>query len=160
MPKTCVLGPVDVFWRFWLSRNHEFLYHFLELSINLGWSMMKVDPIYVIFNMGLALFHKQLYENRNICKRGIGKIRIFFNWIAYWIAYWPLLFRCGITAPCYSGVEWHGPSVQQSSCMPANMCMAAQARPCWLLACKHVCVDTCIWGRPIRHARSDSSTRE
>ena len=21
------------------------------------------------------------------------------------IAYWPLLFRCGITAPCYSGVE-------------------------------------------------------
>ena len=27
--------------------------------------------------MALAVFHKQLYENRNDCKRGIGKIRIF-----------------------------------------------------------------------------------
>ena len=27
--------------------------------------------------MALAVFHKQLYENRNIRKRGIGDIRIF-----------------------------------------------------------------------------------
>ena len=27
--------------------------------------------------MALAVFHKQLYKNRNDCKRGIGKIRIF-----------------------------------------------------------------------------------
>ena len=27
--------------------------------------------------MALALFHKQLYKNRNDCKRGIGEIRFF-----------------------------------------------------------------------------------
>ena len=49
--------------------------------------MIKVDRIYLIFNMAYAICHKQLYKNRNICKRGIGKIRILLNWIAYCIAY-------------------------------------------------------------------------
>ena len=37
--------------------------------------------------------------------RGIKKIVFVFIVLPIGIAYWPLLFRCGITAPCYSGVE-------------------------------------------------------
>ena len=68
--------------------------------------MIKVDRIYVPVNMVLALFHKHLQKNRNIFERGIGQIRFFLIVLPIGIAYWPLLFRCGITAPCYSGVEY------------------------------------------------------
>ena len=36
---------------------------------------------------GINPFLKTIIKHRNDCKRGIGKILIFFNWIAYCIAY-------------------------------------------------------------------------
>ena len=52
---------------------------------------------------GTSPFSKTIFKIFDLIVTGVsGKSGIFFDWIAYWIAYWPLLFRCGITAPCYS----------------------------------------------------------
>ena len=55
-------GPENRFWglgtfweRFGVSKNHRFIYHFQKCSMDLGWSVIKVDRIDVIFNMALLL---------------------------------------------------------------------------------------------------------
>ena len=59
------------------SKKLPICLQYWQLSINVVWSVIKVDRIYVIINMALALFHKQLYKHRNICKRVSGKSGFF-----------------------------------------------------------------------------------
>ena len=54
---------------------------------------------------GISPFSKTIIKDRFICKRGIGEIRIFLIDLPIELPIGPVLFRCGITAPCYSGVE-------------------------------------------------------
>ena len=75
-------GPANRFWglgTFWGVQKSSIYLPFWTFSMNLGWSVVKVDRIYGIFDMALALFHKQLYKIQNNCKRGIGKIWIFIQ---------------------------------------------------------------------------------
>ena len=60
--------------------------------------MIEVDRLHVIFNMALAVFHKQLWTNRNNCKRGIEESGFFCIVLGIGLAYWLLLFPCGRTA--------------------------------------------------------------
>ena len=57
-PKMC-FGAWECFG---VSKNSSIYLPFCEFSIILVWSVIKVDRIYVINKMALAVFHKQLYK--------------------------------------------------------------------------------------------------
>ena len=59
-PRKSVLGLGNVFGAFRGVQKSSIYLPFWKLSMNLGWSVIKVDRIYVSFNMTLALFHKQI----------------------------------------------------------------------------------------------------
>ena len=104
--------PKHVFWGLWTffdvftcPTNHEFLYHFLNVLVTWADPWWKLI-LYMLSSIWHYYFFKNNYKKIDLIVKGVsGKSGFFFNWIAYWIAYWFLLFRCGITAPCYSGVS-------------------------------------------------------
>ncbi len=59
-PKKIGFGAWGRFWQFYMSKKSSIYLQFCEFSINLVWSVIKVDRIYVLVNMALALFHKHL----------------------------------------------------------------------------------------------------
>ena len=76
-PRKSVLGPVDVFACFFMSKNSSICLPYWQFSINSGRCSTKVFPMNLPVNMALALKKNDYNKNRSICKRGIGNIRIF-----------------------------------------------------------------------------------
>ena len=78
-PKKIGFGAWGDFCQFAWFKNSPSCLPYCKFSINSLRCSTKVFPMNLPVNMALALFQKQLYKNRNICNRGIGKIRIFLN---------------------------------------------------------------------------------
>ena len=96
------------FWAWWrvgMSENLPIYSEIWQCWTNYLWSRTKVDRIYLAVNMAVSLFLK-CYKNIGILSKQIPTQNRIFVCIVLpiGITYWPLLFRCGITAPC-SGVE-------------------------------------------------------
>ena len=87
-PKKIGFGAWGRFCMFFWSKKSSICLPYLQFSINSGRCPTQVFPMNLPVNMALALFLQQFWNIRFNCNRGIGKIRIFFNWIAYWIAYY------------------------------------------------------------------------
>ena len=75
--------------RFGVSKKSLIYVSFWFCPIKLGWSVIKVDRIYVIFNMALAVFLKKSYKIE-ICVKGVsGKSGFLFvlNCLLYCLLY-------------------------------------------------------------------------
>ena len=59
-PRKSVLGPGDVFGRFWGAQKSPIYLQFCKFYINSGRCSTKVFPMNLPVNMALALFRKQL----------------------------------------------------------------------------------------------------
>ena len=92
-PIEMCFGAQGPFWLFSMSNILPICLTYWQFSINLLWSVIKVDRIYLPVNMALALFHKHLHKHRNIFERGIREIGLFF------VLYCLLVLPIG---PCYS----------------------------------------------------------
>ena len=102
-PNKCVVGPGDA----WACPQ---IYRFILKSENVGQTISDPGQKLIVYTLPsiwqyVSLFPK-CYTNTGILSKQTPRQIVFFCIVLpTGIAYWPLLFRCGITAPCYSGVE-------------------------------------------------------
>ena len=76
-PRKSVFWPGGRFCMFFRSKNLPSCLPYGQFYINSLRCSTTVFPMNLRVNMALALVLKQFLNNRNTCKRGIGKIRIF-----------------------------------------------------------------------------------